>query len=79
MPKNTFDSKGNRPEQLTRKDVLNLLEQAGSPEKLNLSRRFMRGIDLSSLDLSGANLAYANLYQVRLSSVQTFVGYGSAH
>ena len=46
---------------LTRRDVEHRLQQAGSPDKLNLGSRNLQGIDLSGLTLSGANLFEADL------------------
>ena len=46
----------------TSKEIISLLEEAGSPDKLDLSGRDLAGIDLSGLNLSGANLHGAYLH-----------------
>ena len=51
--------KEDRP--LTRTDVEQLLHEAGSPDKLNLSGRNLEGVNLAGLDLHGANLFGADL------------------
>ncbi len=58
MTTGTYD-KTDQP--LTREDVERLLQQAGSPDKLNLSGMNLRGIDLSGFNLAGANLTGADL------------------
>jgi len=70
MATGTYD-KTDQP--LTREDVEQLLQQEGSPDKLNLSGMNLRGIDLSGLNLSaamigGANLDGANLSKANLSA-----------
>jgi len=65
------EKKGDEEKPLTREDVLKLIEEHGGPEGLNLSRRNLKGIDLSgepekSLDLHGINLAMANLQKANL-------------
>ena len=55
-----------------RKEIISLLEEAGSPDKLDLSGRDLAVIDLSGLNLSGANLHnaclwFADLYGTDLS------------
>jgi uncharacterized protein YjbI with pentapeptide repeats len=49
-----------------RKEIISLLEEAGSPDKLDLSGHDLAGIDLSSLNLSGANFERANLWDTNL-------------
>lgn len=46
---------------LTRADVEHFLHEAGSPEKLNLTGRNLRGVDLKHFNLAGATLREANL------------------
>jgi pentapeptide repeat protein len=48
---------------LTKEEVLLLLEEAGSSEKLNLS-----GMNLSGINLSALNLTKANLRGIDLSN-----------
>ena len=51
----------------TREDVIQRLQQAGSPERLNLSgKKFVKGINLAGFDLHGVNLARTNLRQANL-------------
>lgn len=53
---------------LTRTDVEQLLKEAGSPDKLDLSGKNMRDIDLSHFDLTGANLKSAKLIMADLGN-----------
>ena len=64
MTTGTYD-KTDQP--LTREDVERLLQQAGSPDKLNLSGMNLRGIDLSGFNLAGANLTGANFTVANLT------------
>src|SRR6266581_6455686 len=50
---------------LTREDVGRLLQEAGSPDKLVLRGRNLKGIDLHRADLGGADLSGANLSGAR--------------
>ncbi len=65
MATGTYD-KTDQP--LTREDVEQLLQQEGSPDKLNLSGMNLRGIDLSGLNLSAAMIGGANLSNANLSA-----------
>ncbi len=58
--------KEDRP--LTRADVEQLLHEAGSPDKLNLSGRNLEGVNLAGLDLHGAKLRGANLQAATLQA-----------
>ena len=52
---------------LTREDVEGLLEEAGSPERLDLSGQNLAGADLRGINLTGANLHGADLHGANLS------------
>lgn len=51
----------------TREEIISLLEEAGSPDKLDLRGRDLSGINLSGLNLSGAYLHNADLSGTDLS------------
>ena len=52
---------------LTKADVKRFLHEVGSPDKLNLSRMNLMGIDLSGFNLSNSNLFGAKLRGANLS------------
>ncbi len=63
---------GRNERPLTREDVEQLLQQAGSPDKLNLSGMNLqeidlRGFNLAGVNLRGATLTKANLFDANLS------------
>src|SRR6266849_2669450 len=63
---------GKKDKPLTREDVVRLLQQAGSSDKLDLSGRILLGIKLFSLDLRGANLSGADLSGANLTVALLF-------
>jgi len=62
----TYNTTGTTSKPLTREAILQLLHQAGSPGKLDLSHQNLNKIDLSGFDLTGANLFEANLMGANL-------------
>jgi uncharacterized protein YjbI with pentapeptide repeats len=52
---------------LTREDVERLVREVGGPNKLRLSGRNLKEIDLSDFDLNGADLLGADLSEADLS------------
>lgn len=51
---------------VARTDVVRLLQEVGSPKKLDLSRQNLRGINLVNFNLRGANLSEAQVCEANL-------------
>jgi hypothetical protein len=51
---------------VTRNDVMRLLEEVGSPEKLDVSGQNLQGITLMNFNLRGSNLSQARICEANL-------------
>ena len=51
---------------LTRTDLVRLLQEAGSPEQLDVSGQNLRGINLMNCNLRGANISQARICEANL-------------
>ncbi len=67
MPKTIDNSTRHSDRPLTRADVEELLQRAGSSQKLSLQNQNLRDIDLSGFDLRGTNFSGATFSKANLS------------